>query len=202
MALGRPRPPVLSPGVAGQMTGWPWPDGEVANEPCGPGQRRPLLAFALMTLLLLMFLYAVATPPEKATRSSQEPALEPPTPPPPAPASALTARRPQAPTSPAGAGYAARHAPAALPAISPPKVTSRPRRGPALALILVIAGLAMAVIVGWLLLSKGHTAPCLHQAAAICSQGFVLLTAIQLTGAAIALAGLILVFTAIFVALR
>ncbi len=35
-----------------------------------------------------------------------------------------------------------------------------------------------------------------------CSQGFVLLTAIQLTGAAIALAGLILVFTAIFLALR
>jgi hypothetical protein len=34
------------------------------------------------------------------------------------------------------------------------------------------------------------------------SGGFVLLTAIQLTGAAIALAGLILVFTAIFLALR
>jgi hypothetical protein len=45
----------------------------------------------------------------------------------------------------------------------------------------VIAGLAMAVIGGWLLLSKGHAAPCLHQAAAICSQGFVLVTAIQLT---------------------
>jgi hypothetical protein len=89
-----------------------------------------------------------------------------------------------------------------VPAISPPKVTSRPRRGSALALILVIAGLAMAVIGGWLLLSKGHAAPCLRQAAAICSQGFVLLTAIQLTGAAIALAGLILVFTAIFLALR
>jgi hypothetical protein len=165
--------------------------------------------FVLMTLLLMMFLYAVvATPPEEATRSSQEPALEPPVPPPPAPASALTARRPQALTSPAGAarqpgaGYTARHAPAAVPAISPPKVTSRPRRGPALALILVIAGLAMAVIGGWLLLSKGHAAPCLHQAAAICSQGFVVLTAIQLTGAAIALAGLILVFTAIFLALR
>jgi len=167
------------------------------------------LAFILMTLLLMMFLYAVvATPPEEATRSSEEPALEPPTPPPPAPAPALAARRPQAPTSLAGAarrpgaGYAARHAPAAVPAISPPKVTSRPRRGSALALILVIAGLAMAVIGGWLLLSKGHAAPCLHQAAAICSQGFVLLTAIQLTGAAIALAGLILVFTAIFLALR
>src|SRR6266516_4686883 len=71
-----------------------------------------------MTLLLMMFLYAVvATPPEEATRSSEEPALDPPVPPPPAPASALTARRPQAPTSPAGAGrqpgagYAARHAP-------------------------------------------------------------------------------------------
>jgi hypothetical protein len=159
--------------------------------------------FVLMTLLLMMFLYAVvATPPQEAARSSEEPALEPPTPPQPAPASALTTRRPQAPTSPAGAGYAARHAPAPVPAISPPKVTSRPRRGSALALILVIAGLAMAVIGGWLLLSKGHAAPCLHQAAAICSQGFVVLTAIQLTGAAIALAGLILVFTAIFLALR
>ena len=133
------------------------------------------LAFILMTLLLMMFLYAVvATPPEEATRSSEEPALEPPTPPPPAPAPALAARRPQAPTSLAGAarrpgaGYAARHAPAAVPAISPPKVTSRPRRGSALALILVIAGLAMAVIGGWLLLSKGHAAPCLHSIPASC----------------------------------
>ena len=51
------------------------------------------LAFILMTLLLMMFLYAVvATPPEEATRSSEEPALEPLTPPPPAPAPALAAR--------------------------------------------------------------------------------------------------------------
>jgi len=71
------------------------------------------------------------------------------------------------------------------------------------ALMLVIAGLAIAAIGGWLLLGTGKAATaCSHQAAAICSQGFVLLTAIQLTGAAIALAGLILVFTAIFLALR
>jgi hypothetical protein len=89
-----------------------------------------------------------------------------------------------------------------VPAISPPKVTSRPRRGSALALILVLAGLAMAVIGGWLLLSRGHAAPSIPQAAAIWSKRFVQLTAIQLTGAAIALAGLILVFTAIFVPLR
>ena len=61
--------------------------------------------------------------------------------------------------------------------------------------ILVIAGLAIAVTGGWLWL---HTGP----AAKVCSQGFVLLTATQLLGAAIALAGCALAITALVLALR
>jgi hypothetical protein len=43
---------------------------------------------------------------------------------------------------------------------------------------------------------------CSHQAVAFCSQGFVVLTATQLLGGAIVLAGVALVFTALFLALR
>jgi hypothetical protein len=61
----------------------------------------------------------------------------------------------------------------------------------------------MAVIGGWLFLRTSPGAmPCSHQAAAVCSQGFVVLTATQLLGGAIALAGIALVFTALFLALR
>jgi hypothetical protein len=43
---------------------------------------------------------------------------------------------------------------------------------------------------------------CLHQAVAICLDGFVLLDATQLAGGVIALAGIGLIVTAIVVALR
>jgi hypothetical protein len=164
----------------------------------------------LLTLLLLMFICAViATPPEDAVRT-EPPTLNAPAPPPPAPAAALPAGRPQALPSPAGAarrsggaGYAARHTPAAAPAISRPKVSSGPAWRPVLASILVIAGLAMAVIGGWLLLSRGQTAtPCSHHAVAVCLQGFVLFNATQLLGGAIAVAGIALVVTALLLALR
>ena len=70
--------------------------------------------------------------------------------------------------------------------ISPPKVPGGPPswRTP----VLLIAGLTMAVIGGWLFLGTHHGATaCSHQAAALCLQGFVLLTATQLLGGAIAL---------------
>jgi hypothetical protein len=61
--------------------------------------------------------------------------------------------------------------------------------------ILVVIGLAIVVIGGWLWLKAGP-------AAAVCSQGFVLLTATQLLGGAIALAGGTLAITALVLALR
>jgi multisubunit Na+/H+ antiporter MnhB subunit len=129
---------------------------------------------------------------------------------PPAPASALPARRPETLVPPArgagqhgGAGYAARHTPAAAPVISPPKVHSGPRRRPVGALMLVIAGLAIAVIGGWLLLRTGQgVTACSHQVAAICSEGFAVLTGTQVLGGALVLAGLVLFFTALYRALR
>ena len=56
---------------------------------------------------------------------------------------------------------------------------------------------------GWLLLRTGRGATaCSHQVAAICSQGFVVLTATQVVGGAILLAGIALFFTALYLALR
>jgi len=128
---------------------------------------------------------------------------------PPAPASALPARRPQALVPPAGgagqhggAGYPARHTPAAAPVTSRPKVHNGPRR-PVSALMLVIAGLAIAVTGGWLLLRTGQGATaCSHQVAAICSQGFVVLTGTQVLGGAMVLASIAVFFTALYLALR
>jgi hypothetical protein len=165
----------------------------------------------LMTLLLAMFVYAVVvTPPQGAGRSSEEPPLGPPGLPPPAPVPALPSRRPPAPTSPAGpaprpggTGYAARHTPAAAPVILAPKAPSGPRRAPVLASVLGIAGLAATVSGGWLLLGTSHAAvACRHQRFAICSLGSVVLTGPQVLGCAIALAGIALGFTALWLALR
>jgi multisubunit Na+/H+ antiporter MnhB subunit len=90
-----------------------------------------------------------------------------------------------------------------VPVISPPKVSTGPPRRPVSALILVIAGLAMVVIGGWLLLSTGRGATaCSHEADAICSQGFVVLAATQVLGGATLLAGIALFFTALYRALR
>ena len=104
---------------------------------------------------------------------------------------------------PGRTGYAARHTPAAAPVISPPKVSTGPPRRPVSAWILGIAGLAMVVIGGWLLLGTGRgVTACSHQVAAICSDGLVVLSATQVLGVAILLAGIALFFTALYLALR
>jgi len=160
----------------------------------------------VMTVLLVMFIYAVITTPRQDAAPAEPPVLEP---------SALEwtarpAQRSLAPASPAGVtgqpggtGYPARHGHAAAPVISPPKVSSGPRWGPVGASILAIAGLATAVTGAWMFLGPGHVVKaCLHQAVAICLDGFVLLDAAQLAGGVIALAGIGLIVTAIVVALR
>jgi hypothetical protein len=90
-----------------------------------------------------------------------------------------------------------------VPVISPPKVSTGPPRRPVRAWTLVIAGLAIAVVGGWLLVRTGRTVTaCSHQVAAICSQGVVVLTGTQVLGVAMMLAGLALFFTALYRALR
>jgi hypothetical protein len=137
----------------------------------------------LLALLLVLFLYAVAVTRPEDDVPAETSALESLAPTPvarPSPAQApVPVRRPQALVPPAdglgqpgGAGYAARHTPAAVPVISPPKASSSPPRRPGAALMLVIAGLAIAVIGGWLFLRTGQApTACSHQAAAICSDG-------------------------------
>jgi hypothetical protein len=164
----------------------------------------------LMTLLLAMFVYAVVvTPPEAADRSSEEPPLGPrivPARAGPGPAGQPATgphlpRRPR--PRPGGTGYAARHTPAAPPVTLAPKAPSGPRRAPVLASVLGIAGLAATVSGGWLLLGTSHAAvACRHQRFAICSLGSVVLTGPQVLGCAIALAGIALGFTALWLALR
>lgn len=70
--------------------------------------------------------------------------------------------------------------------------------------VLAIAGLAAVTMGGWLFLRIAHgAAACSPHAIEICSQGYVLLTGVQLAGAAIAVAGIICVIIAtIVVALR
>ncbi len=169
----------------------------------------------LMTLLLVLFVCAVvvARPEDAAPAEASAPeplAVIPVARTPPAPAPALPVRRPPASTSPFGAagqagstGYAARHTPASAPVISRPKVPTGPPRRPVTAWILVLAGLAMVVIGGWLLLGTGRgVTACSHQVAAICADGLVVLSATQVLGVAILLAGIALFFTALYLALR
>jgi hypothetical protein len=169
----------------------------------------------LLTLLLVLFVYAVvvARPEDDVPAGASAPGsltVESVVRTPPAPAPALPVRRPKAPVPPAGdagqpggTGYTARHTPAAAPVISPPKVPTGPPRRLVGAWMLVFAGLAIAVAGGWLLLGTGRgVTACSHQAAAICSGGFVVLTAIQVFGGAIILAGLAVFFTALYRALR
>jgi hypothetical protein len=163
-----------------------------------------------MALLLVMFIYAVVTAPPQGAAPAEPPALEWPAPELPAPAPALPAGWPLAPASPAGAaglsgdaGYAARHAPAAAPVNPPAKASSGPRWGPAGASILAVAGLATAVTGARMFIGPGQAAmACSHHAIAVCLDGFVLLSATQLAGGVIALAGIGLIVTAIVVALR
>jgi len=166
----------------------------------------------LLALLLVLFVYTVvvARPEDDVPAEASAPeslAVIPVARTPPAPARHCRPgdHRPPCPplVRPASTGYTARHTPAAVPVISPPKVSAGPPRQPMSARALVIAGLAIAVIGGWLLLRTGQGATaCAHRAAAICSEGFVVLTATQVLGSAIILAGLALFFTALYRALR
>jgi len=163
-----------------------------------------------LTLLLMMFLYAVITAdPDEAIRAEapliSSPVLAPP---------ALPVRGPQTLTPPAsraspagdvgwpgGTDHAATRG-AAASAVSP-VVSTGSQRGPAAALLFLIAGLALAVIGGGLFFGGGHDVTvCTHQVLAVCSDGFVVLHAAQLLGGAIAIGGIALVSTAVVLALR
>jgi hypothetical protein len=164
----------------------------------------------VMTVLLVMFIYAVITAPRQDAAPAEPPVLEPSALEWTAPASALPTQRSLASASPAGVtgqpggtGYPARHAPAAAPVISPAKVSSGRRWGPVGASILAAAGLVITVVGAGMFVGTGHAVKaCSHQAAAVCLDGFVLLDAAQLLGGVIALAGIGLIVTAIVVALR
>ncbi len=88
------------------------------------------------------------------------------------------------------------------PARSPAR-TSAAAQGwrPGRVSVAFMAGLIIAAPGIWLFLSTG-TGACALQAAAICAQGYVLLTTTQIFGGALALAGIALIFAAAVLALR
>jgi hypothetical protein len=180
---------------------------------------------AALTLLLMMFLYAVVTAdPEEATRTEAALMPSPVLPPAPVPVRGMpdpvpvrgvpdllpvgggqTFAPPVFPAEtgrPGGTDYAATHRAAA--SVTPPlEVSSGPQRRPAAAFLFLIAGLALAVIGGGLFFRTGQdVAVCANQALAICSDGFVVLHATQILGGALAVGGIGLVSTAIVLALR
>jgi hypothetical protein len=155
---------------------------------------------AALTLLLMMFLYAVITAdPEEAARTEaplmQSAVL-------PAPALPVRGAQTTPPMFPAearpGTDYAATHNAAAV--TSPPDVS---RRGSAAAFLFLIAGLALTVIGGGMFFGAGQgVTVCANQALAICSDGFVVLHTAQLFGGVLAVGGIAFVSTAIVLALR
>jgi len=164
-----------------------------------------------LTLLLLLFLYAVimADPQEDARTEATlipSPALAPP------PLPVRGSRTPPAFAGeagrPAGPGYAATHAAAASvtsagSVASLPQVSGDSQRGAAAALLFLIAGLALAVIGGGMFFGAGKDVTvCSKQVLAVCSDGFVVFHAAQVLGGAIAVGGVALVSTAIVLALR
>jgi len=161
------------------------------------------LLVAALTLLLLMFLYAVITAhPEEATRTEASLAQSPVLPPPALPVRGVQTLPP--PAFPTEARPAADHA--ATPGqgsslASPPEASSR--RGPAAAFLFLIVGLALTVIGGGMFFGAGHDVTvCANQALAICSDGFVVLHPVQIFGGVLAVAGIAFVSTAIVLALR
>jgi hypothetical protein len=165
-------------------------------------------SLAVMTVLLLMFLYAVIVAPPQGRDPTEAPVPEPP-----APSPGPPLRRPQAPAFPVGtggeatgAGFVATQAAAPAPLPPPPEASSEPplRRVRAVGIAgLAFAGVALAVIGGLLFRYTVQGAmACSHYTAAICMDGFVLLTATQVLGAVIALAGIALLVTAVTLALR
>jgi hypothetical protein len=162
---------------------------------------------AALTLLLVMFLYAVITAhPEEAARTEAPLAQSPVLAPPPLPAGGEQAFAPPAfPAEtgrPAGTDYAARHgAPASVTSL--PVVSSGSQRRPAAALLFLIAGLALAVIGAAMFFgAKQDVTVCANQALAICLDGFVVLHPAQLLGGALAIGGIGLISTAVVLALR
>jgi hypothetical protein len=166
-----------------------------------------------LTLLLLLFLYAVITAdPQEAARTEATlipaPALAP-SPLPVRGSRTLTPRAfPGEAGRLAGPGYAAPHAAAvsvtsAGSVASLPQVSGDSQRGAAAALLFLIAGLALAVIGGGMFFGAGKDVTvCSKQVLAVCSDGFVVFHAAQVLGGAIAVGGVALVSTAIVLALR
>jgi hypothetical protein len=183
---------------------------------------------AALTLLLMMFLYAVITAdPEEAVRTEaplmQSAVL-------PAPALPVRGAQTTPPMFPSearpGTDYVPTHSAAAVtsppdvsrrgPAavISPPQASRRrpaavisppeaSRRRPAAALLFLIAGLALTVIGGGMFFGAGQDVTvCANQALAICSDGFVVLHTAQIFGGVLAVGGIAFVSTAIVLALR
>jgi hypothetical protein len=165
-----------------------------------------------LTLLLLLFLYAVITAdPQEAARTEATLIPSPALAPPPLP---VRGSRTPAPAAfpgeagrPAGPGYAATHA--AAPVTSAGSVASLPQvpgdsqRGAAAALLFLIGGLVLAVIgVGMFFGAGKDVTVCSKQVLAVCSDGFVVFHAAQVLGGAIAVGGVALVSTAIVLALR
>ena len=183
---------------------------------------------AALTLLLMMFLYAVITAdPEEAVRTEaplmQSAVL-------PAPALPVRGAQTTPPMFPSearpGTDYVPAHSAAAV--TSPPDVSRRgpaavisppeaSRRGPvavisppeasrrrtAAALLFLIAGLALTVIGGGMFFGAGRDVTvCANQALAICSDGFVVLHTAQIFGGVLAVGGIAFVSTAIVLALR
>jgi hypothetical protein len=183
---------------------------------------------AALTLLLMMFLYAVITAdPEEAVRTEaplmQSAVL-------PAPALPVRGAQTTPPMFPSearpGTDYVPTHSAAAVtspldvsrrgPAavISPSEASRRgpaavispseaSRRRPAAAFLFLIAGLALTVIGGGMFFGAGQDVTvCANQALAICSDGFVVLHTAQLFGGVLAVGGIAFVSTAIVLALR
>jgi hypothetical protein len=183
---------------------------------------------AALTLLLMMFLYAVITAdPEEAVRTEaplmQSAVL-------PAPALPVRGAQTTPPMFPSearpGTDYVPAHSAAAVtsppdvsrrgPAavISPPEASRRgpaaalsppeaSRRRPAAALLFLIAGLALTVIGGGMFFGAPQDVTvCANQALAICSDGFVVLHTAQIFGGVLAVGGIAFVSTAIVLALR
>jgi hypothetical protein len=145
-----------------------------------------LALLVAMTFLLAAFIAAVIGANLDPTDSPAQPA-----PPGVGPAGALPVRQP------AAAPTALRQSPRSPARTSP----SEPGLRPWLVAAVFMVGLIIAAAGGWLFLSTG-TGACTIQGAAICAQGYVLLTTTQLFGGAIALAGIALIFGAAFLALR
>ena len=158
------------------------------------------IGVAALTLLLMMFLYAVITAdPEEAARTEaplMQSAVLPP------PALPVREAQPSPPVSSSearpGTGYTATHRAAAV--ISPREVS---RRRPAAAFLFLIAGVALTVIGGGMFFGAGQDVTvCANQVLAICSDGFVVLHTAQIFGGVLAVGGIAFVSTAIVLALR